>query len=323
MSKGINVLSLFDGISCARIALKRARIKVNKYYASEIDKYVLQVSQKHFPDIIQLGDVCKLRGKRIPKNIDLLIGGSPCQGFSRAGKGLNFKDPRSKLFFEFVRVLKACKPKYFLLENVKMKQEWIDIISEILSVEGIEINSALLSAQNRKRIYWTNIPGIKQPKDKGIMLEDVVEPDVLIGKNQKQAVMFSNIYGGFKEKKPRIHLHKAVTIRTAKGGGHIPSLLKLSRKGKLKRNQNKSSCLTNGAKGDGNHSNMDLLAFVKSGNIRRLLPEECERLQTIPSRFTKINGISNTQRYKMIGNAFTVDVIAHILKFMKRSRVKR
>ncbi len=169
----MNVLSLFDGMSCGQIALNRAGIPYKKYYASEIDKHAIKVTQHNYPDTIQLGSVIDIKGTDLPK-IDLLIGGSPCQGFSFAGKQLNFDDPRSKLFFEFVRLLKECKPKYFLLENVKMKKEYQDVITEHLGVEPIEINSNLLSAQNRKRLYWTNIPGVTIPNDKGILLKDIV-----------------------------------------------------------------------------------------------------------------------------------------------------
>ena len=148
----INVLSLFDGMSCGQIALDKLGIKIKNYFASEIDKYAIKVTQSNYPNTIQLGDIKKIKGNDLPK-IDLLIGGSPCQGFSFAGKGLNFNDSRSNLFFEFVRLLKECKPKYFLLENVKMKKEYQLIISKYLGVKPIEINSSLLSAQNRKRLY--------------------------------------------------------------------------------------------------------------------------------------------------------------------------
>ena len=170
----MNVLSLFDGMSCGRIALDRLGIPVDKYYASEIDKYAIQVSEANYPDIIRLGDVCDVKAEDLPK-IDLLIAGSPCQGFSFAGKQLAFDDPRSALFFEFVRLLKECKPKYFLLENVRMKKEFLDIISEQVGCEPIFINSALVSAQNRQRYYWTNIPGIEQPEQRGIVLRDILE----------------------------------------------------------------------------------------------------------------------------------------------------
>jgi len=172
----MNVLSLFDGMSCGRLALDRLDIKVDKYYASEIDKYAIQVSEANYPDIIRLGDVCDVKAEDL-EPIDLILAGSPCQGFSFAGQQLAFDDPRSALFFEFVRLLKECKPKYFLLENVKMKKQYLDVISEQVGVEPILINSALLSAQNRQRYYWTNIPNIEQPEDRGILLRDVLETE--------------------------------------------------------------------------------------------------------------------------------------------------
>ena len=172
--KAINVLSCFDGMSCGQIALERAGIPVHKYFASEIDKYAMQVTQANYPNTIQVGNVEFVTKEMLNNKIDLLIGGSPCQGFSFAGKQLNFEDPRSKLFFEFVRLKNELKPRYFLFENVKMKKEYQDIISKYMGCELIEINSNLVSAQNRKRLYWTNIPGIEQPKDKGILLKDIV-----------------------------------------------------------------------------------------------------------------------------------------------------
>ena len=150
---------------------------VNQYFASEIDKHAIKVTQTNFPDTIQLGSVIDVKGENLPK-IDLILAGSPCQGFSLAGKRLNFEDPRSKLFFEFVRLLKECSPKYFLLENVKMKREHENVITEILGVVPIKINSSLVSAQNRERLYWTNIPDVKQPEDKGILLKDILEYSV-------------------------------------------------------------------------------------------------------------------------------------------------
>jgi len=169
----INVLSLFDGISCGQIALERAGIEVENYFASEIDKYAMQITMANYPNTKQLGDVKNVTATQLPK-IDLLIGGSPCQGFSFAGKQLNFEDPRSKLFFEFVRLKNEVNPTYWLLENNRMKKEYQDIISNYLGVEPIKINSSLVSAQNRERLYWTNIPNVTQPKDKKIMLSDIV-----------------------------------------------------------------------------------------------------------------------------------------------------
>jgi len=178
-------------MSCGQIAFERAGIKIDKYYASEIDKYAIKVTQSNYPDTVQLGSITEWQSWNIEKP-DIIIGGSPCQGFSFAGKGLNFDDPRSKLFFEFYEILKQYKPKYFLFENVIMKKESNDVISSLLGelypecvtypelfrtgrLEPIEINSALVSAQNRRRLYWTNIPGIEQPENKGILLKDVIE----------------------------------------------------------------------------------------------------------------------------------------------------
>ena len=170
----MNVLSLFDGMSCGMIALDRLGIKVDNYYASEIDKYAMQVSAANYPEIIQVGDITKLDLSTLPK-IDLVMGGSPCQGFSFAGKQLAFDDPRSMLFFEFVKCVKELNPKYFLLENVRMKKEYLDIISEYMGVQPIFINSSLLSAQSRQRYYWTNIPNVEQPEERGIVLRDILE----------------------------------------------------------------------------------------------------------------------------------------------------
>ena len=181
----MKVLSLFDGMSCGRIALDQLGIPVEKYYASEIDKYAIQVSQANYPEIEQIGDICNLNPKDY-QDVDLMLAGSPCQGFSFAGKQLAFDDPRSALFFEFIRLLKAIKPKYFLLENVRMKKEFLQVISEQVSecypeipfgIEPIFINSSLLSAQSRQRYYWTNIPGVKQPEDRGIVLRDILETE--------------------------------------------------------------------------------------------------------------------------------------------------
>ena len=189
----MNVLSLFDGMSCGQIALNKLGIKYDNYFACEIDKYAMQVTQHNFPDTIQLGDVQFVTKETFGTHrIDLLIGGSPCQGFSFAGKQLNFEDPRSALFFEFVRLVRELKPKYFLLENVKMKKESQDIITEYMGVEPIEINSALVSAQTRKRLYWTNIPNVGQPEDKGIVLKDIIDKgdscDVELNENQQKKI---------------------------------------------------------------------------------------------------------------------------------------
>ena len=205
----MNVLSLFDGMSCGRIALERLGIQVDNYYASEIDKYAIQVSQANYPDIIQVGDVTELDTSTLPK-IDLIMGGSPCQGFSFAGKQLAFDDPRSALFFEFVRCVEELKPKYFLLENVRMKKEYLDVISEYMGVEPIMINSALVSAQNRVRYYWTNIPGIEQPEDRGMVLRDILETNAsneyLAGENlQKNYKGGNQLNPNYKSQANTIH----------------------------------------------------------------------------------------------------------------------
>lgn len=317
----MNVLSLFDGISCGQLALERAGISYDNYYASEIDKYAIQITQKNFPNTIQLGDVKNWREWDLPK-IDLILAGSPCQGFSRAGKQLNFDDPRSALFFDFIDILHSVKPKWFLLENVKMKQEWVDIITQYLhGLQPIEINSALVSAQNRKRLYWTNIPDITQPKDKGILLKDILFDDAI-------DISLSNVYGGWKEPHPRIHAKdKSPTIRTSAGGGHIPSLLLsdkalkyMNRKTRDGRNhwdffhysdadhEKSRTVVANFYKG------IPYNVLKQNGLIRKFHPVECERLQTLPDNYTK--GVSNTQRYKAIGNGWTVDVISHVLSFL-------
>ena len=310
----MKVLSLFDGISCGMVALERAGIQVDRYVAYEIEPNAILISRKNYPQIEQCGDVTKADFTQY-KGIDLMIGGSPCQGFSFAGKQLNFNDPRSRLFFEYVRALKEAKPKYFLLENVPMAKDIENAISELVGVQPVMIDSQYFSAQQRKRLYWTNIP-IAEYTDKGILLEDVVEPDALVDrdkahaiigsigrtghreyfkKNQGQmvykAIELSNIYGGFGEKRPRVHINKSVTIRAGQGGGHIPSLII----------------------NDKAHE-FTLEEFKKC--IRKVTPLECERLQTMPDGYTDV-GISNTARYKLIGNGWTVDVIAHILKGLK------
>ena len=319
----MNVLSLFDGMSCGQLALERADIPYDGYFTSEIDKWAKYITRKNYPKTMQLGDVRNVSSKRYEHvwgNIDLLIGGSPCQGFSFAGKQLNFDDPRSELFFEFVRLLKECKPQHFLLENVPMKKEYINIITEYLEVEPILINSALVSAQNRKRLYWTNIP-VEQPEDRGIMLKDILLDDAY-------PVAMHNLYGGFGEKEHRTFTEKSPTIRTPAGGGHIPSLL-LSEKAlaymdrKVRdgrnhwdfkhysdvQNEKSSAVVANFFKG------VPYNVLKDEDCIRKFHPIECERLQTVPDNYTE--GVSNTQRYKMIGNGWTVDVIAHIFKGME------
>lgn len=279
----MNVLSLFDGMSCGQLALNRAGIKYDNYFASEIDKYAIKITQKNFPNTIQLGDVTKWREWKLPK-IDLLIGGSPCQGFSNAGIGLNFDDPRSKLFFEFVEILKFYKPKYFLLENVKMKKEWENAISQYLGVFPTEINSSLVSAQNRKRLYWCNF-NIKLPRDKGLFWKDVQE-------NNAKGVFYytEESFAWLNKTQNRKNKFKLYTPQTAE---KMQMLEASHYKG---------------------YSNQRCFGIQDITGIRYISPIECERLQTVPDNYTE--GVSNTQRYKMLGNGWTVDVISHIFSFM-------
>lgn len=326
----MNVLSLFDGISCGRVALERAGIKIDKYYASEIDKYAIQVSEKNYPDIIRLGDICDIES--IPDQIDLVIGGSPCQGFSFAGKQLNFADKRSALFFEFVRLLKLVKPKYFLLENVKMKKLYQDVISEHMGVEPIEINSALVSAQNRKRLYWTNIPGVTQPEDRGIVLADVIEAGV-VDRDKSYCIDASYAKGGnlkrYFERRSRqlVFKEKSQTILNTIYKENPKSMLKRKKYGLLVQvgmadfKANESTRRVYSVEGKsptlstcgGGHREPKIA--VDTTHWRKLTPLECERLQTLPDGYTE--GVSKTQRYKMLGNAWTVDVIAHIFKGLR------
>ena len=316
--KALNVLSVFDGMSCGQIALERAGIAVDKYYASEIDKYAIAVTQKNYPETIQLGDITKWQGWDIEQP-DIIMGGSPCQGFSFAGKLLNFEHEQSKLFFEFVDILKHYKPKYFLLENVLMRQEYIDVISGILGeiypecitqqeifrpgrLEPIMIKSALVSAQSRRRLYWTNIQGIEQPKDKGIMLNDIIQADEvgvikqdgrLILKPDKSQCLDANYHKGMDNHGQRSGKIFSVTIGNSKkfsgesDCGKAYTIIK-------------NHC--HGYKIDG-------------GKPKMFSPIECERLQTVPDNYTE--GVSKTQRYRMLGNGWTVDVIAHIFSYIK------
>jgi DNA (cytosine-5)-methyltransferase 3A len=272
--EGINVLSLFDGMSCGQIALDKAGIKVKNYFASEIDEYAIKITQKNYRDTIQLGDIKSIDGFGFPK-IDLLMGGSPCQSFSNIGDGSGF-DGKSALFFEFVRILNEVKPKYFLLENVVMKKEWQDKISEILGCQPIKINSDIFSAQNRPRLYWTNIPNVSIPKSKNLVISSVINPK------------FSNDYPKY------LDMDFSGT----------------KRKDLLRTVNQTARCLT------ATMYKGQVGSFCKSifGEVYKYTPKDCEVLQTVPIGYTE--GVSNTQRYKMLGNGWTVDVIAHIFKHM-------
>jgi len=317
MNKPIKVLSLFDGMSCGQIALERAGFTVDTYYASEIDKHAIAVTLANYPKTIQLGDVTKVTGLDVGE-IDLLIGGSPCQGFSFAGKQLNFEDPRSKLFFEFVRLLNETKPKYFLLENVKMKKESEDVISSYLGVKPIEINSALVSAQNRRRLYWTNIPNVSQPEDKGILLKDILETDgegfiknrgAFESRAAKSMCVDANYFKGADNHGQRTLIAgRIVGRRIGEDGKRKDYDKNIERRQRLEINDNpqKTNCLSTVDK--------DNVLAISDFEYRKLTPLECERLQTVPDNYTA--PVSNTQRYRMLGNGWTVDVIAHIFKNM-------
>jgi DNA-cytosine methyltransferase len=369
----MNVLSLFDGCSGGQLALQKLGIHVYNYYASEIDKYAIQVTQANFPNTIQLGDVTDLDPHEIAYwDIDLMMGGSPCQGFSFAGHQLNFDDPRSKLFFNFVEMLEIVKPKYVLLENVRMAKKSQDVISDYMGFEPQALNSSKVSAQNRYRLYWfgkrvgdkyEQIP-IPPMIDKGITMQDILEDGYAtdemtsngkshcltaryngavwwnsIERKQRTMVLKDNptmskdglirvgtadLKGHDSIKRVYAQEGKAPTLTTMQGGHREPKVAvgrivnrRLDENGTRKDDQldlpftrqlevradEKSNCLTTVQKDN---------VVVSKDMWRKLTPLECERLQTLPDNYT--NHVSNSQRYKMIGNGWTVDVIAHILK---------
>lgn len=342
----MKILSLFDGISCGRVALERANIPVEAYYASEIDKYAIQISQKNYPDIIQVGDVKLLTSA---KNIlcrdatefhdtgyiDLLIGGSPCQDLSIAKKDRKGLDgERSGLFWEYVRILKETKPKYFILENVNsMPKEAKQIITDTFGVEPIMINASLVSAQNRKRLFWTNIPGVTLPEDKGILLRDVLEPkvdDSFIVKPKSNTVRTSGRSSGIDDKHnwdtirigqigkggqgDRIYSTKGKSVALSALGGGRGAKTGLYAVALRNRGQGKKPEI-GGHKANAMTTVQTDSMIMENTTIRKLTPVECERLQGLPDNYT--DGVSNSQRYKACGNAFNVDVVAHILSFIK------
>lgn len=393
----MKVLSLFDGMSCGQQALERQGIKVDEYFASEIDKYAIQVTMANYPNTVQLGSVVNVDGRALPK-IDLLIGGSPCQSFSFAGKrkGMSTKDEQeiltldhylqlksegfefegqSYLFWEYMRLLNELREKnpnvLFLLENVMMGEKWEKVLSKAIGVNPIMINSSLVSAQNRQRLYWTNIgmiPGglfgdlqsiIEQPKDKGILLKDVLETEVDDKYFLKENSFIYERIKNNHEFAPRIpnDLEKSNCLKI--GGKGVDDLIihntmpRSSKTGKggtgpLSRNDGKTYCLDTGqtnaleirevkqinpSKESGGKQPYqqnrvyDLLGIapalcanksdliINTKSIRRLTPTECERLQTVKDGYTAY--VSDSQRYKMLGNGWTVDVIAHIFSYIK------
>lgn len=344
----MKVLSLFDGISCGRIALERAGIPVDVYFASEIDKTAITITKYHYPDTIELGNVCDISYKdgiltagdmQYETDIDILIGGSPCTNLSFIGTKAGFTtgdeeiltldrylelkeageqfSGQSYLFWEYLRILKEVKPKYFLLENVKMAEKWEDIITRELGVKPIKINSSLLSAQNRPRLYWTNIPGVDIPKDKGIVIDDILDKDPDVSDVSYTETVQKAL--------PIIHDHY----------GYLPERFNAYNVSRIK---DKARALTAG--GSPITSTCATLMFVKVPegvhevkdgimdgkyrvrfedgryNIRKLSESEMERLQTLPEGYTAVQGVSDNRRRHAIGNGWTVDVIAYIMSFI-------
>jgi site-specific DNA-cytosine methylase len=307
----MNILSTFDGMSCGQIALNKAGIKYDNYFASEIDKYAIEVTQHNYPNTKQIGSVVNVKAENLPK-IDLLIGGSSCQDFSVAGKqkGMVTKEEKpilsleqyiklknegfdfygeSYLFWEYVRLLKECKPKYFFLENVVMKREWENLITSVLGVEPIKINSSLVSAQNRPRIYWTNIVDKLEIEDKGILLKDITD--------------YSSEY---------IFISSEKTINRK----HTKNYLQYDINGKGHGSQDqrayylngKHGCLDTGASGKAK-------ILLEDGTVRKATRIECERLQTVPDNYTI--AVTESQAKSMLGNGWTVDVIVEFFKNIK------
>lgn len=294
IKNGINVLSLFDGISCGQVALEKVGIKVNNYFASEVDKYAIKVTMKNYPNTIQLGDVTNVDGYALPK-IDLLIGGSPCQDLSNykydRGDVKGLEGSKSGLFYHYVRLVKETKPTYFLLENVaSMEDRWKDVISEELGVEPIMINSSLVCAAERKRYYWTNIPNITQPEDLKIFLKDIVMDHSKVP--QKYWYDKEFVYNG-DDKKVQCTLN-------INGHRQLKEVYNLN--GKC----NTLLC-------DGNGGNLQKKVY-QNGKCRKLMPIEYERLQTLPDNYTDC--VSDSRRYTAVGNGWTVDVIKHIFSFI-------
>ncbi len=326
-------LSLFDGMSCGQLALQKLGVEPELYMASEIDAAAIKVTQRNFPKTKQLGDVTRVDPKRIARP-DLLIGGSPCQGFSFAGNQLNFEHPESKLFFEYARLLDELKPRLFLLENVVMKKEYEDVISNTLGVKPVLINSNLITAQNRKRLYWTNIEGIGQPEDKKIGWGQVREHGVKAQKHyythkamqwlanesikkgrpltihrddEKMQMLEANHHKKYSSQRFFAVADYDEGIDTSKFpvyGGDDPE------SGPIKIE------LKNGqlfATKDGKEHAITRPGDLPDGKfgLRYVTPLECERLQTVPDGYS--SPVSDTQRYRMLGNGWTVDVISHIL----------
>jgi DNA-cytosine methyltransferase len=291
----MKVVSLFDGISCLRVALGDREVE---YHASEIDPHAIKVSHANYPDIKRLGDV---RTVEMIENVELLCGGSPCVDLSVAKKGRKgLEGDKSSLFYEYLRILRLIKPKWFILENVNsMPKKDRDIITKEMGVEPIMIDASLVSAQSRKRLFWTNIPVVGLPTDRKIFLKDILQPDADI---DEKMFLKSEMKPSDKKKSGRdIGRRLNADGHRADDDKTIPIQRRIET-----REDNKSGTLTSVSKD----------TLVVADRIRKLTPIECERLQSLPDDYTK--GISNSQRYKCLGNAFNVEVIKHILSFIPK-----
>jgi DNA-cytosine methyltransferase len=354
------VLSLFDGISCARVALTRLGYTNIKYYASEVDKYAIQIAQKNFPDTIQLGDVRNITASMFGEPIDLLIGGSPCQDLSIAKNNRQGLDgERSGLFWEYVRIWKELKPRYFVLENVNsMPKEAKRIISETMGVEPIMLDASLVSAQSRKRLFWTNIETdmfgtchIPLPEDRGILLRDILETGVAYvdktptmteawgrGGSSREFMAMVKCVGNLNPsgngmngnvystdgKSPNLTTNKGEGNKIAEPTGigeQRTKEAKAIRREMMRSGKDWTPRRAMEIKFRPDHKTNPLMAnmpregrITDGYTIRKLTPIECERLQSLPDNYT--DGISNTQRYKCLGNAFNVEVVRHILSYM-------
>ncbi len=302
----MRVLSLFDGICCGHLALERAGIKIDSYDAYEIEKSAIKATQANFPDVVHHGDVTKEDFTKYKGKVDIIIGGFPCMDVSMAGKGAGLKGARSGLFYEFLRAMEECQPKYFLVENVVMKKEWENIITSCLGVEPIEINSSLVSAQNRRRLYWTNIPNVTLPKDKNITLANILEdiefpnPAAIRGRRLNKATIVGRRLdenGHRQDYDKTIPITQCLEVRAS--------------------NTDKSNCLTTVDKDNvltplpvGRYPD----AFKNNLPFRYYTTKEMCRLQTVPDDF--LNMIPDSAARKALGNGWTVDVIAHIFSFL-------
>ena len=291
-----NVLSLFDGVACGKLALERAGIEFENYYASEVDPVCIAIAEKNHPDIISLGDVTNWKEWNL-EDIDLIMGGSPCQGFACQGSQLNFDDPRSKLFFTMIEIIEHYKPKYFLLENVGMRKEWADIITQYIGVEPVHLCSSLVSAQTRKRIYWANWE-ILTPKNANIHLLSILTENDLL-------------------KNPASIVGRKINPATGKREDSNPDI-PYSQCLQVKMDTSKIGCITTVGKDSvltklphGRYPNA-FNDYERGIDWRYLTPIECERAQTVPDDYTK--GYSDSARKALMGNGWTVDMIVHILQ---------